>query len=263
MTIVIDTHVHIYPFYDIADALSATLANLSTLSKSAVKIACLTEGGECNVYDAIASGEYSEVEAVFAVTQQPDSLLLQHKEIDGQAGAFHLLPGQQVVTAENIEILSLSCKNRVAQQQPARETVGKIRDAGGVPVVAWGLGKWLGSRGKVVRDLLDHFGPEELAVGDTSMRPRFCWPSSVIARARRLGYRILCGSDPLPVLGEESQPGTYATKIHLNAGAGFNPADFAHQLLIEDWVGQTAGHRGLPSTVFFRQLRQSKSKNKY
>ena len=264
MNILIDTHVHIYPFYDVAAALEAAFANLHAIDAGAKKILCLTEGGACDIYADLANNDRTEVSGKFEVNQGENSLSIQDRS---GLGEIHMLPGQQVVTAENIEILSLCCSNRVEQRQPASDTVAAIIDAGGVPVVAWGLGKWLGGRGKIVAALMDQFDNKSLAFGDTSMRPQLVWPSSILSTAQKRDYRVLCGSDPLPYNGEESQLGRYVTQLDIEPGReltdNFDPAAIIKEVLKSEGQILAAGRRGTISQVLTRQKNQSKLKQPY
>ena len=82
-------------------------------------------------------------------------------------------------------------------------------DADALPVLAWGVGKWLFSRARVVDSLLRRWPAEELALGDTSLRPTF-WPTpGPMAEGATLGRRVLRGSDPLPRAFEETRAGQY------------------------------------------------------
>ena len=210
MQFVVDTHVHIYPFYQVDVALSSILRNLSRFGEKSVKIACLTERYDCELYQELASSPRREVAEKFRIENRSTHLLIQ--ELSG-AGEFSLLPGQQIITKENIEILSLACLHRVAEGNSAQDTVHDILRQKGIPVVAWAPGKWFFQRGKVVKSLIEKFGPSELALGDTTLRPLGWGMPSTMFEARRDGYRILYGSDPLPFRGEEATPGSYATLI--------------------------------------------------
>jgi len=116
----------------------------------------------------------------------------------------------------------------------------------GLTVAAWAPGKWFGARGKVVSGLLRRFGPGGIALGDTTLRPQG-WATPFIMRAaRRRGFRVLAGSDPLPFGGEECRPGSYHTVVEADAG----PAALAGRLLELPAASlRTGGARGSLLTV--------------
>ncbi len=252
MRYLIDSHVHIYPFYRVTDALQAILNNIPLVDDGDVRIACLTERHDCNLFDEIKSGSAKGPAQVFEISTGSETVLRFRHRDSGQE--FHLVAGQQVVTAENIEILALNMCNRVPENMDAARTVRSILDNGGLPVVAWAPGKWFLSRGRVVKNLLNDFGPDQIALGDTSLRPREWLTPSIMRAARRRGFRILSGSDPLPFAGEECRPGCYYSSIVTKA-AGEEPAALLSGLL-ENPDAEIAGMGRRPGlvTVFKRML---------
>ena len=258
MSLAIDTHVHIYPFYDTARALDALLDNLAKADASSERIGCLTERYDCHLYTELA--------------ESPDAGLLERFEIEKSRGSLRirrlsdgascdLLPGQQVITGENIEILSLACETRVAEGKPAPDTVRAILAEGGVPVAAWAPGKWFFKRGKVVRALLDAFEPGELALGDTTLRPVGWLTPLIIREARSRGFRVLYGSDPLPYIGEECRPGSYHSRVESEVGnsVGVDPSERVRSLLNAAWRIEPAGGRGSFPEVLNRLYRNSRA----
>jgi hypothetical protein len=64
-------------------------------------------------------------------------------------------------------------------------------------------------RRRIVEGLLEGTSPKDLLIGDSSLRPAG-WPEPGLMRAaRRAGFRIVAGSDPLPFAGEERMLGRY------------------------------------------------------
>ena len=210
MKLIADTHLHIYPFYDVPRALDALLDNLNRHDSTAIKVGCLTERFDCDVYRQIREDATVLPRERFTV-DATDKCLEIRRSADG--ASVILLPGQQIITAENLEVLMLNAETRLAEGESAEKTVEQILDAGGIPVVAWGFGKWLGPRGKVVSALVDKYDRHQLAIGDSTMRPGG-WPTpGPYRQGAQKGMKLVCGSDPLPFSGEEIRPGSYATAI--------------------------------------------------
>lgn len=272
MQLIADTHVHIYPFYKVEKALETTLAQLSRSAPSkwsthagngTVKIACLTERHDCDIYNELKTSPSDAVTAVFDIEPLEGALRIRHREGRGE---FYLLPGQQIITSENIEVLSLSASQRVEEGRSARETVQDVLDCGGLPVVAWAPGKWFGSRGQVVNELLDQFTPAQLALGDTTLRPLGWLLPIIMRKARRRGFKILYGSDPLPFKGEEKLPGCYRTILQSSAGndldpeqAAGDPASLIQNLLSQPWHIRSAGRRGTLYQVAVRLFKNHRT----
>ena len=117
---------------------------------------------------------------------------------------MHLFPGSQVVTRERLEVLALMTCERPGDGAPLDATVARIREAEGVPVIPWSIGKWWGRRGRVLRAFLASPGEGPLLLGDSLMRPAG-WPAPA---PFRLGP-VIAGTDPLPLPGEEGLAGSY------------------------------------------------------
>jgi hypothetical protein len=260
MQFVIDTHVHIYPFYRVEQALESILDNLSRTGGGATKIACLTERYDCNLYEELAASPRNEVRNSFSIESLEGSLLISRR--DGE-GDFYLLPGQQVITAENIEILSLNCLKRVVEGNSAVDTVRDILGHGGVPVIAWAPGKWFFNRGKVVRTLIDEFSPSDIALGDTALRPLGWGLPSIMKAAKRRGFKVLYGSDPLPFAGEELKPGTYVTLVRSDSDSAsigsLNPGRVLKNILAANPEVKSGGSRGSLLEVLARLYRNSRA----
>ena len=98
-------------------------------------------------------------------------------------------------------------------------------------MLPWGAGKWLGKRGVIVSDFLQSASPEALFVGDNGGRPEF-WPRPApFDLAARRGIRLLPGSDPLPLHGEESRVGTYGATVDGDCSDATPASDLKRLLL--------------------------------
>ncbi len=118
-------------------------------------------------------------------------------------------------------------------------------------MIAWAVGKWFFSRGKVVSQLIDQFSSSQLGIGDTSLRPCGWLTPLLMRKAQRKGFRTLAGSDPLPVRGEEKRPGCYVSHMALE-GNSLHPEEAIRYILSENAVIEPAGKRGSIFEVAFR-----------
>jgi len=126
---------------------------------------------------------------------------------------MYLVAGRQVITRERIEVLALCVAEAPPDGQPSGSVIEAIHAVGGVPVLSWSPGKWLGKRGRLIRALMDQYGPGVVALGDTTLRPA-CFPVPGIFRyGTRHGFRVLAGTDALPCAGEEAWLGSYASRF--------------------------------------------------
>ena len=258
MKIVADTHVHIYSCYDLqlfSDMLERNLKKIG--AGQTIRLGFLTERSDCNFFDAVKKGNADLSLLCGNIKVGPDESSLIRD--NGSGEKCILLPGRQVVTEERIEILALATMAEIPDGMLAVDTVTMILDNGGVPVVAWAPGKWFGARGDVVRNLLDSFNPARLLIGDSSMRPTIWTEPFIMRNARRRGFRIIAGSDPLPFTGDEKIAGTYCSVFdtYFDLAA---PLASARNML---WNAQdvvTVGNRGGPVKTLLRMYKNAKAK---
>ena len=120
--------------------------------------------------------------------------------------------------------------------QPAEGLLEGALAAGAAAVLPWGLGKWLGRRGRQVARLArdDRFRAHPLFfLGDIAQRP-WPWPEPALFAEQR----VLPGSDPLAVAGAERRVGRYGFRID----APFDPGAPTRTLL-EALSARTPLHR--------------------
>jgi hypothetical protein len=258
----LDAHAHVYPFYDLPRLLLAALAQMPRIAPSDLRVLCLAERADCSFFQALCQDE---------IRLPGDRWRIVAWDSDGGVKVRHLpdhrdlwiLAGRQIVSAERIEVCSLFCDDPIDDGRPAADVVRAILDCGGLPALDWAPGKWMFSRGRLVRRLLREFPPDHLALVDTSLRFSG-WPAPrVYAAARRQGRAVLAGSDPLPFPGEEDLAGSYHCTFTL-AGIEDPSRIVAPLRACLANGGQPiafAGHRGRPLEVLRRLRQNAKSKN--
>ncbi len=210
--IIADMHLHLYPGYDVVPVLRCCVQHLSALAPGTVCVGCLAERNECHAYRSLVDSpaSVSGGRGGGEVLEGGRSLVFHAGE--GLVPLF-LLPGRQIATRERLEILCIGVDAAIPDGEPAALTVRRVREVDGVPVLTWAVGKWLFKRRRHVMSLLDQFGPEQLLLGDSAMRPLF-WPTPLPMRAgQRRGYRVTAGTDPLPAAYDAMWMGRYATLL--------------------------------------------------
>lgn len=137
-----------------------------------------------------------------AAAAEPESLVF----LEPGEPPLHVIAGRQIVSAEGLEILALGFAGRFPDGAPAEGTVADLLSGDALVVLPWGVGKWLGRRGKLVRHLAARFGGEpRFFLGDNGNRP-WCWPLPKLF-AEFGSARNLPGSDPLRLPGQEERVG--------------------------------------------------------
>ncbi|MEE4311346.1 MAG: hypothetical protein V2J62_05705 [candidate division KSB1 bacterium] len=209
--LVLDGHVHIYPFYDLHKAVQSGIRHLTAAyqnkgeNRGVLPVWLLSERSDCQFFQQTAkslqSGEFviekTEEEESLAVTRNGETVL-------------YIIAGRQIVSTDALEVISIASTCFLEDRKA--DTAGVIdyvNEQGGVPVLNWAPGKWFFKRGDIVENLLEAYDPEKLLFGDTSLRTRLWRTPALMKKAINSGYKVIAGSDPLPFKDEEEQIGRY------------------------------------------------------
>ena len=251
--ILVDAHVHIYSCFELTkffDSASNNFrqaaANLSNNQRYAA-ILLLAETSKDNYFDYLATlAQYNpklSTDWTIKTTSESSSLIMCHS----QGQLLYLIAGRQIITAENLEVLSLIGKRKIEDGKTLARVVRETIDAGSIPVIPWGFGKWIGTRGTILEEFLAERGFPYLFLGDNSGRPRF-WPKPrYFQLAREKGIKILPGSDPLPFTPEFCRSGSFGFAVYGTVDAQ-TPAQSIKQILLKSTVEPKP--YGLPETPY-------------
>jgi hypothetical protein len=216
--ILLDVHVHLYDCFDRQRFCAATLhnfANQPVLKQSNdgwSAVVFLTDWAKQNWFQRLsqqASARRPEDREVvpgwqIAPTQEGNAVRISRTS---NGDGFYLVAGRKVITSENLELLALFLHDPIPDGQPLQALVSEVSSRGGVAVIPWAFGKWSGSRGRVVSDLLESATGHGFFLCDNGNRPAV-WPRPpLFSQAERRGIRILSGSDPLHFASEAGRAG--------------------------------------------------------
>lgn len=219
--ILIDTHVHFHPNFAIEVVLSQASQNFA---KHAAQSNSLNSYHGCLLLTEMA-GEDWFLRHHDAVLQQNGILSMYESwslestledvslmAVHPSRGRLSILAGRQVVTQEKLEVLALLTRQIIPDGLPLRETIDQITNAGGMPILPWGFGKWFGRRGQIVQDFLQQERSLKVLVGDNGNRPVGWHRPHIFRVAEQRGLPVLPGSDPLPLPSEVSRIASYGLK---------------------------------------------------
>ncbi|MBB5716871.1 hypothetical protein [Sphingomonas aerophila] len=151
-----------------------------------------------------------------------------------------LVAGCQVVTAERVEVLLIGTRRKLADGLPLEAVLRDAEERDVLAILPWGLGKWVGTRGKlVVKALERHRG---VMVGDIPARPR-AFRSALLSHPRRLGRRVLSGTDPLPLPKESNRIGTFGQIVSVKLNPIAPAASLIAALRSPETALETYGRR--------------------
>lgn len=209
MSLLADAHVHVYPGFALESFFAHALRNLSPGPDDVPGVFLAERDGE-HWYRDLGSGDAALPDG-FAVEPSADGEALWWS--GGWGRRLLVIPGRQIISAECIEVLCLTHDLQTADGAPLLELLETIRSAGGIPVLPWSPGKWLGARGTIVRRIIATARPGTLLIGDTLMRPRWGPDPSIFRLARSRGVAAVAGTDPLSLPGEETLVGRYGVSL--------------------------------------------------
>ncbi len=216
--IIADAHVHLYDCFDLTKLLNSAWDNFQSFAEQQdyqdnfSTVLLLTEIGTQDCFNKFFVAPESQInqnivqdEWTFHSTQEDLSLYASKQNRQG----IFVIAGRQIVTAEKLEILALITNETFADGLPLEATIKSILAVGGIPVIPWGFGKWMGKRGKLLHDFLANSNFPMLFLGDNGGRPVFWQKPPHFQQAETKGLRILPGTDPLPLASEYYRPGSF------------------------------------------------------
>lgn len=233
-----DTHVHFHPCFEegsFLDAAAESLLKGSAAGDLITAALCLTESHGDNWFAtlarlgngaSIAGSDWRRLS-----TAEPNSVLV----ADTQGRRIAVIAGRQIVCRERLEVLALGHVDVPDDGQPIRDVLHEVREAGAVPVLPWGFGKWTGDRAGIVKQLLDD-PPCDFAIGDNGGRLAMLGEPELFAVARNKGFSILPGTDPFPFRWDGRRAGSFGVEWR----GGLEPESPFRSLknLIEDQGGE-------------------------
>jgi hypothetical protein len=208
--ILCDSHVHFYDCFDLDHFLDSAWSNFYQQAKLQKKqdeftaVLLLSEAKQDHWFLKLKANEYRSTAWIFQETNEPVSIYAENKA----GNKILIINGRQIVTSENLEVLTLAVSDKLEDGQPITRVIEWAKDNNAIPVIPWGFGKWWGKRGRILSKALESCSSDEVLLGDNSGRPWFLGQPSHFKKANSEQRRILPGSDPLPFASEEWRPGS-------------------------------------------------------
>ena len=205
----VDTHVHLYKSFNLESFLKKVHGNFLNARTglndrgTQINTIILTEGGmEPGIKKVFQSFDNSDQLNTIGKTenyQLVNSDSLSFAVIQIKESFLLILSGRQLISMDNIEVLALGTTTQFNTAKNTEQIIEEVSHDGSLPVLPWGVGKWLGRRGKIVANILQNQNLPRFFIGDSANRPVFWSEPSQFGLARANGIKNLPGSDPLPV----------------------------------------------------------------
>jgi len=236
--IFVDAHVHLYDCFDLTSLWDSALANFEAAARRlgdeplSCAILLLAESSREDWFHRLSQTVNPSRPPVcppWSVhqTRESSSLIIRK---NGRP-PLTLIAGRQIVTEENLEVLALATDSHFEEGLPLEETVTRIAEQDGLPVIPWGAGKWTGKRGQTVRNLIRRNPGPRLFLGDNGGRPLGCPRPALFSEAEKRGVPILPGSDPLPIRSGALRPGGFGFFLHETVRPEYGARDLKDILL--------------------------------
>ena len=256
--ILIDSHVHIQQCFALDAFLGSALANFKQAELGQgpfVLMLTETASERCfpvlarEISDRIVQNQLTKLWHV-KQTAEEESLYVYNGDDEG----LFLIAGHQLVTCEGLEVLALMTPESPGEGHSLLNTVQAITAAGGIPVLPWGFGKWMGGRGQILQNFLNERNFSILFMGDNSGRPNF-WPEPYFfKKAKMMGLTVLPGTDPLPFASEVDRVGRFGCAVQ-GLFDPEKPAQSLRQILLQlPTQPQTYGQLEMPFRFMRHQV---------
>lgn len=190
-TTYIDTHCHYYASISFADFFVYITKNISAYSKGASNhfAICLVEIAGTNWFSLLQTQVPSNS---FSVETKDEQTLLVHSG-DQLISVFC---AHQVNSLEKVEVIIVGHRKSIPSGLPLVQYL-EIYSDDYLVILPWGVGKWLGDRGRLISKVIQQ--NFSFALGDNGGRPGWWSSISQFSKAHELNIPVLAGSDPLPV----------------------------------------------------------------
>jgi hypothetical protein len=218
--VLVDAHVHIHECFDLNIFLNSSYKNFKKCAKnfnaqSFEGVLCLTENSKVNFFSKfrktaeLNSNQGNSLDWKFHITDEPNSIRLSRNQDE----VMYIIAGRQIITKEKLEVLGIGLLQSIDNGKSLADVVELVNQNEALPIIPWGVGKWMGYRRKVISNFIVKYKNGSLFVGDNNNRPFFWVKSTIFKQAGRLNIRNLQGTDPLPFKSEVTKAGRYGFMI--------------------------------------------------
>jgi hypothetical protein len=264
--ILIDAHVHLWCCFQVSSFLNEAIANFEHEARRFGRedqfqgVLCVVDPHQEQGFGRLL--EYVRRRQTRGLAKDMEEWRLQGAAEDasiclsaGSGKSAIIISGRQIASEERLEVLALGTRQQFEDSQPARTLLQKVARAGAIPVLPWGVGKWLGRRGQLVEELIEDPDLPPFFLGDSAHRPTF-WPQpSQFRRAEEQGIKNLSGSDPLPFPREVQRAGSFGVVLDGSLNLERPAQDLKQKLLDPSTTFRQFGEGEAPARFVRNQLK--------
>jgi len=221
--LLVDTHVHIHSLFSLDKFFDSAFLNFQNAAQKYFStenftgILCLTESYNADYFNYLkeqipaeaGKGNFKNAEWKILQTEERNSLIAEKNE----EYKLIIIAGRQIISKENLEVLAIGTTKKFEDRLNLTDIIQQIHKDGAVPVLPWGVGKWMGKRGKVIKQFIEEGNKFKYFLGDNSGRPNFGFTPKLFIFAHKKGLKILRGTDPLPFSYQQKKIGSFGFSI--------------------------------------------------
>jgi len=257
LELLVDAHVHLQDCFDLSCFFDSAYQNFCSYVNSPdagfSAVLLLSEVAGVQQFDRLKAlcnkdkgGQQAELGSWRLFETQESAAL----EVRGEHGEeMFIVAGRQIVTLEKLEVHALLTETQFPDGATLAETIHQIKSDGALPVIPWGVGKWLGVRGKVLLDFIRSDMSDNVFLGDNGGRPALWGTPRHFVDGRLKGMSVLPGSDSLPLAREVERVGSFGFKMHGGIVSKHPVSELKNRLLCDDLKVEAYGR--LRSTLGF------------
>lgn len=215
----IDAHAHIQDCYNIKDYFYSVyknfsdIANRENISNGWIGVLFLTEVKELNFFNKLKSEgikkSLEENDFCLTKTLEDSSIILSDKN----ERKLIIIAGKQIITENNIEVLALGTSIDIEYGNSLESTIDQVLNTGAIPVLPWGVGKWLGKRKEILLEYIKSNNSKKFFLGDNGGRPIFWSTPKIFSIGTQFNHFVLPGSDALAISSEYNKTGSFGFSL--------------------------------------------------
>jgi len=208
----VDAHVHFHRPARVAPTLEAALVNFSMLRGPAdglLGVLLLAQGAREHVFEMLQAARTAGGWSMAPVAGEPQTLIARRGAV-----SIAVVCGRQVRADDGLELLALGTEACFEDGRSFAEMLDAVQRSGALAVIPWGVGKWLGRRGRKVASALETASSREVFLGDNGGRFGWAGRPRALRAAEARGFRILPGTDPFPFGEDHRRVGGFGFVTH-------------------------------------------------
>ena len=203
----VDAHVHFHDAGRVAATLDAAASNFRAASDRGaglLGVLLLAQTMAERVFESLQGSPRAGDWSLRPARDEAETLIARRER-----DCIAIVCGRQLRTEEGLEVLGLGTGARFPDGLELADAIGAVQHAGALAILPWGFGKWLGRRGRRIKNALAESWSDPLFVGDNGGRLKSLPMPRLIRAAEARGFRVLPGSDPFPIAADHRRVGAF------------------------------------------------------